>query len=133
VVIGPDRKPECRFEIEGGQSVVVVRLELRPLFDAAVIARETANPGDLTQSLCSPWQADYRECACFYWASSRPDFVNVEVEGAQAKGHNWMDRNRGPKEYIDDNPADPRLFNYDDLYRDWERLLRFQIGGQDER
>lgn len=133
VINGPDRKPECRFEAEGGQNVIIVRLELRSLFDGPAIAREAADPGDLTQSLCSPWQADYRECACFYWASSRPDFVNVEINGDQAKGHNWMDRDRGPKEYINDNPADPRLFNYDDLYRNWEQVLRFEIGGQDEQ
>ena len=26
-------------------------------------------PGELTQSLCSPWQHDFRDCGCFYWAS----------------------------------------------------------------
>jgi hypothetical protein len=32
-------------------------------------------PGELTQSLCSPWTHDFRDCACSYWASSRPDIV----------------------------------------------------------
>jgi len=32
-------------------------------------------PGELTQSLCSPWQHDFRDCACFYWASNHPDIV----------------------------------------------------------
>lgn len=31
--------------------------------------------GELTQSLCSPWQHDFRDCACFYWASNHPDIV----------------------------------------------------------
>lgn len=132
VLTGTDRKPECRFEIAGEQATIVMRLELRSLFADAGIAPEAADPGDLTQSLCSPWQADYRECMCFYWASSRPDFVNVDIVGDQANGHNWMDRDRGPKEYFSDNPNDPRLFNYDDLYRNWEQVLRFQIGGRDE-
>ncbi len=32
-------------------------------------------PGELTQSLCSPWTHDFRDCACFYWASNHPDIV----------------------------------------------------------
>ena len=32
-------------------------------------------PGELTMSLCSPWQHDFRDCACHYWASNRPDVV----------------------------------------------------------
>ena len=35
-------------------------------------------PGELTQSLCSPWQHDFRDCGCFYWASNHPDVVHVE-------------------------------------------------------
>jgi hypothetical protein len=36
-------------------------------------------PGELTQSLCSPWQHDFRDCACHYWASNHPDVVLAEV------------------------------------------------------
>jgi len=32
-------------------------------------------PGELTQSLCSPWTHDFRDCGCFYWASNHPDLV----------------------------------------------------------
>jgi hypothetical protein len=32
-------------------------------------------PGELSQSLCSPWQHDFRDCACTYWASNHPDIV----------------------------------------------------------
>ena len=32
-------------------------------------------PGELTQSMCSPWQHDFRDCACDYWASNHPDIV----------------------------------------------------------
>jgi len=32
-------------------------------------------PGELTQSLCSPWMHDFRDCACYYWASNHPDIV----------------------------------------------------------
>ncbi|MGH8904881.1 MAG: ferritin-like domain-containing protein [Egibacteraceae bacterium] len=33
------------------------------------------SPGELTQSLCSPWTHDFRDCGCFYWASNHPDIV----------------------------------------------------------
>lgn len=36
-------------------------------------------PGELTQSLCSPWTHDFRDCACTYWASSRPDIVKPAI------------------------------------------------------
>jgi len=31
--------------------------------------------GELTQSLCSPWQHDFRDCGCYYWASNHPDIA----------------------------------------------------------
>ncbi|MEM6839504.1 MAG: hypothetical protein AAF827_17370 [Cyanobacteria bacterium P01_D01_bin.6] len=40
---------------------------------------EVYQPGELVQSLCSPWQHDMRDCACMYWASNRPDIVLAEV------------------------------------------------------
>jgi hypothetical protein len=35
-------------------------------------------PGEMTQSLCSPWQHDFRDCGCTYWASNHPDIVMLE-------------------------------------------------------
>jgi hypothetical protein len=75
-----------------------VYLEISRFFEpeSPVISRELVQPGDLTQSLCSRWQNDYRECACYYWAASRPDYVDIEdgSDGLSA-GYNWTDRNRG--------------------------------------
>lgn len=102
----------------------------------AVVAKPIAGPGELSQSLCSPWQNDYRECACFYWASNRPDFVNVETRpDGTAGGHNWMQRDRTsqtPRNYIVDDWQDPRLLTHIELFTNWEKALRFIIGGQDE-
>ncbi|MBK5928401.1 hypothetical protein CCR87_13845 [Rhodobaculum claviforme] len=99
--------------------------------DTAVIAEALAEAGELTQGLCSPWQNDYRECSCYYWASARPDFVNVEVgRDGLAHGDNWLQKTRTGS-YVPDDYADTRLILYDDLFADWERLLRFQIGGRD--
>ena len=48
------------------------RLYIDP--DTGVIA-SAYRPGELTQSLCSPWMHDFRDCACDYWASNHPDIV----------------------------------------------------------
>jgi len=121
-------------------------LQMRSFFEAtfingkpvkkAVIARDIAPPGALTQSLCSPWQNDYRECACFYWAATRPDYVNVEPrsDGTSA-GNNWMQKDRmatTPRHYISDDWVDPAFISYGDLFQQWELVLRFVFGGVDE-
>lgn len=43
-------------------------------------------PGELTQSLCSPWTHDFRDCGCFYWASNHPDLVQPALPAAVAPG-----------------------------------------------
>jgi Ferritin-like len=48
-------------------------------------------PGEMTQSLCSPWQHDFRDCACHYWAANRPDVVYAgpsEIDPRTATGAN---------------------------------------------
>ena len=66
-------------------------------------------PGELSQSLCSPWQHDFRDCACNYWASNHPDIVLAETplgRGALPTGAatdptldaryiDWLRRDRG--------------------------------------
>ncbi|MFJ6676120.1 hypothetical protein ACIQMJ_33895 [Actinosynnema sp. NPDC091369] len=128
----PARLPDPGFE--------VVELEVRPLFATsaetgdplAVIAEEMAGPGDLTRGLCSPWQNDYRECACYYWAASRPDYVNVEDTAAgTTTGNHWFAKDREPRVYVLDDRYDSRLVSYDDLFQDWQGRLRFIVGGDD--
>lgn len=108
-------------------------LKVRDFFenDTSVISRVLAEAGELTQGLCSPWQNDYRECSCYYWASARPDFVNVEPTSTGASsGDNWLQKQR-TGDYIPDDYVDSRLVLYDDLFTDWEKWLRFAIGGKD--
>lgn len=121
-------------------AVETVELRVRPLFARSGVTDEplplideaVAQPGELTQSLCSPWQNDYRECGCYYWAASRPDYVNVEsTEQGPSVGNNWMARDREPKWYEPDSPANPRQITYEELFRDWQGLLRFIVGGRD--
>ena len=111
-----------------------VQLRVRPMFvpseatqgPTAAIGEELAPPGELTQSLCSPWQNDYQECGCYYWAASRPDYVNVEQSAAGAVGAMWLGPRTDPPSY------DPAVtYTHEALFRDWERLLRFVVGGRD--
>jgi len=115
--------------------VATVQLRVRPLMarsdttnePLALIDEDVAQPGELTQSLCSPWQNDYRECGCYYWAASRPDYVNREsTRQGPSIGNNWLARSRQPKVY-----DTPDLLDYEDLFRDWQGLLRFIVGGRD--
>jgi hypothetical protein len=110
-----------------------VHLEVRHFFEdeTAVISRALADAGELTQGLCSPWQNDYRECSCYYWASARPDYVNIEpAPSGVSQGDNWLQKQR-TGDYVPDDYEDSRLILYDDLFRKWERWLRFQVGGRD--
>jgi hypothetical protein len=115
------------------QNYVSFQCEVQAFFenDTAVISSDLADAGELTQGLCSPWQNDYRECSCYYWASARPDYVNVEL-GANglSSGDNWMQRERS-NSYVADDYADTRLLMYDELFAKWEQVLKFQIGGRD--
>ena len=115
------------------KTFIAFNLEVRPFFedDTAVISRALARAGELTQGLCSPWQNDYRECSCYYWASARPDFVNVETDASGLSvGDNWMQRERTGR-YVADDYKDSRLMMYDELFYDWETKLKFQVGGRD--
>jgi hypothetical protein len=117
----------------GEEDCEAIKLLVRPFFEpgSAVISAALADPGELTQGLCSPWQNDYRECSCYYWASARPDYVNVEATPSGAsKGDNWMQKTR-TGDYVADDYVDERILHYDDLFRTWEDSLRFQIGGRD--
>jgi hypothetical protein len=112
-----------------------VTMQVRNFFEpgSAVIARDLVEPGQLTQSLCSPWQNDYRECACYYWAASRPDYVNVEeAPDGTSRGENWMQKRRsGARQYQPDDFQSAGLLTYEDIFRRWEKVLRFEIAGQD--
>jgi hypothetical protein len=137
---------ECRFQSIKDASEIAATLTMRSFFDEETVEghavrrpaihRDLAPPGALTQSLCSPWQNDYRECACFYWAATRPDYVNIEPKpDGTSTGNNWMQKDRNddtPRVYVVDDRADERLVTYSDLFRAWETELRFIIGGKDE-
>lgn len=132
----------CVFT-RGDTGLQEIDLVVRPVFETAgsgaetsptaQLSEELAAPGELTQSLCSPWQNDFVGCGCYYWAASRPDYVNVERDGATGSaGHNWLQRDRTaatPKAYTL-RRAD--LLQHEDLIASWEDKLKFVLGGRDE-
>lgn len=121
---------DCTFSLLDNTSVTVALL-VRPVLDSGAIAEALAEPGALTQSLCSPWQADYRECGCYYWAASRPDFVNAT---GQNDGHDWMQRDKSAGQPYRPDPGGrtpATHITYDNLYQAWETHLRFVVGGKD--
>jgi len=119
-----------------------VSLEVRHIFEQspvgraadrlAVLAEPLAQPGELSQGLCSPWQNDYRECACYYWAASRPHFVNVvAADDGTSRGDSWMQRERTGT-YLPDNRDGRLTLSYDDLFERWEKVLKFVVRGVQE-
>ncbi len=108
-------------------------LTVRQMLDGDTLApdKDLIKPGELTQSLCSPWQHDYRECGCYYWPASRPDYVNVEPgPDGVSRGDNWLAIDR-TGEYVLDDRKDERLATYLQLFTRWEEMLRFQVKGRD--
>lgn len=87
------------WRIVRGLAFAPVTLGLRRRIDDKYLGREVAiqgwrrrftdartgvlsmayQPGEMLQSLCSPWQHDFRDCSCHYWASNRPDIVHGEI------------------------------------------------------
>jgi hypothetical protein len=81
----PDAWTAIRMLTEGTEVVLTLRgqgnavMELagnraRYLDDNGALA-DMFLPGEMTQSLCSPWTHDFRDCGCFYWASNHPDIA----------------------------------------------------------
>jgi hypothetical protein len=139
---------ECEFHSIGDGPPITRALRVRRLFETAqvggervdrpAIAREMLAPGDLTHSLCAPWQFDYRYCECYYWAATRPDYVNVETRpDLTSEGNNWLQKDRtpgAPKVYIADSESapPPGLVTTSELITAWARILRFVFRGIDE-
>jgi hypothetical protein len=104
-------------------------------------------PGELTQSLCSPWTHDFRDCACYYWASNHPDIVLPPYNSAPTSDPKfdipvpWERRDRSldrlPKPATSENPEDVEL-RYFEINRRWQALnfvleRREQIGPYAQR
>ena len=104
-------------------------------------------PGELTQSLCSPWQHDFRGCACSYWASNHPDIVlpahpaNVaELGGSGVEERRaedpiiWMrwDRDKPVAPRATRDGCRPLEMDHYEINQRW-RELAFVLEGREQR
>lgn len=123
---------EVRIElVRANATPVTLRgLRTRYLDDNGALA-DIFLPGELTQSLCSPWTHDFRDCGCFYWASNHPDISlppdpppnTTDIRWGQRAV--WQRRERTPGQ-----PPPPatgagpgaQQMAYHEINRDWQRL-----------
>lgn len=93
------------------QWIVLVADRAKYLDEHGVIDPQVYDEGELTRSLCAPWQFDFRDCACFFWAANKPDVV-TSVDGQQPFAF-YMRRNREgtpPPDILDkDDQRQPQL------------------------
>ncbi|TKB71209.1 MAG: hypothetical protein E8D46_17735 [Nitrospira sp.] len=78
-----------------GRFVLLFGERVRFLTSNGVIDPDSIEPGQLTQSLCSPWQYDFADCGCFYWASNKPDLVSNDAQPEQVLNFQRKDRSEG--------------------------------------
>lgn len=95
------------------------------LDNKGVIATTVVPPGDLTRSLCAPWQWDFADCGCHYWASNKPDIViGPDLTNDTMQVLNFQRNRKGTpvppvityKEWTDNEMTQP------DMIRNWETL-----------
>jgi hypothetical protein len=95
-----------------------------------VIAPAAAPPGGLTRSLCAPWQWDFADCGCHYWAANKPDIV-IAADGKEQVLNFQRSRSKisstGP-DAKSDKPAAAYAewitgeMTQPEMIRDWETL-----------
>jgi hypothetical protein len=85
VTIQLERRPQRRGEVIPAPRTITLSGWRRVFVDADTgVIPDVYAAGELTQSLCSPWMHDFRDCACTYWASNHPDIVLSEVLPGEA-------------------------------------------------
>jgi len=103
-------------------------------------------PGELTQSLCSPWTHDFRDCACYYWASNHPDVVlpplppGQDASAAWNLAVRWERADRGTPEtpssaataQPDPENGPDRILAYFEINQRWQGL-DFVLEGREQR
>ena len=77
-----------RTDVRSSKSFAITGRRARYLDHHGALAA-AFQPGELTQSLCSPWTHDFRDCNCFYWASNHPDIAKPPLERDAVESPDW--------------------------------------------
>ena len=85
--------------------------------------------GEMSQSLCSPWTHDFRDCGCYYWASNHPDIALPprSLSAAPVPSDNlattWLreDRNAVPAPVADATNSPPEV-PHNAINRMWQQF-----------
>lgn len=125
----------------------VVELEgRRRLYAPQGVVDSAYPPGELTESMCNPWQHDFRDCACYYWASNHPDVVLGSTNpaslpdgapvgtGESVTWLDWLRRDRGPAGNVaapaSRAAAREAQMDHFEINRRWQDLA-FVVGGRE--
>jgi hypothetical protein len=125
--IWADGQSVVQRDDDGGLTIAVLVAErARYLTPDGVIDPDTYAPGELTRTLCAPWQYDFRDCGCFYWAASKPDIVTSS--DGRHDNLNFIRRDRTSVPPPPDLPHDENRarrateFDHADLIHGWNDL-----------
>lgn len=106
-LLRPGTEVELRLQRQGGAPLTLTGPRASYLRDDGAFAA-MFEPGELTQSLCSPWTHDFRDCGCFYWASNHPDVVLPALPtGETARDPEWGGRALWLRSSRRDRPPPP--------------------------
>jgi hypothetical protein len=89
--------------------------------------------GEMSQSLCSPWTHDFRDCGCWYWASNHPDITMPPLPAPapnDARWYapvHWQRRNltvgpNPPAPATGNGQPDNQELRYHEINRRWQEL-----------
>jgi hypothetical protein len=136
----------CRDAPGAGAPIVLTGYRRRYVNTAGVIDG-AYRAGELTESMCNPWQHDFRDCGCHYWASNHPDVVFGEVAPGEAlpsgdsqdpqQASTYLDWIRDDLSPAGATSADNNVFanrphqlDHFEINLNWERL-RFVVEGRE--
>jgi len=90
------------------------------LSEEGVINTELIEPGELQKTMCNPWQYDFRDCKCYYWAANRPD-IAAGSDGKE-KYKKFMRKERDQKTILTDDHSAwlQGRKNHVDVINNWE-------------
>ncbi|MEA2976035.1 MAG: hypothetical protein QOF19_1555 [Alphaproteobacteria bacterium] len=123
------------FVNDGAPGTVTLKAKRARYLDDNGTLSAAFQPGELSQSLCSPWTHDFRDCGCFYWASNHPDIAQPALPVGTPPSQPWnaavawerRNRNIGPTPPAKATEDDPVELRHYEINNRWQEL-HFVVG-----